>query len=205
MFTTNTNRSTLAETTARSRSGKRAIAALAAFALLLAACGSDDDSAAEDAAAPAAAEADSSTDSGAADVSISTGSTDLGDVLVDGDGLSLYGFTPDEATGAPTCGGACADAWPPILVPSAELPAGLDSSIFGVVDGIEDGTHQLTAGGWPLYLFAGDAAAGDINGQGSGDSWFLVAPDGSLITDEAAAPAQTEVVEESNTSGGYDY
>ncbi|MFK8023008.1 MAG: hypothetical protein AB8G26_03500 [Ilumatobacter sp.] len=136
---------------------------------------------------------------------VAIGSTDAGDVLIDANGLSLYGFTPDEA-GAPTCGGACADAWPPLLVPSADLPAGLDPEIFSVVEGLEGG-FQLKAGIWPLYTFAGDAAAGDINGQGSGGNWFLAAPDGSLITGEQEAVAAddaitTEVVE---SDDGYDY
>ena len=127
--------------------------------------------AAEDAAAP-----------------VGVGTTSAGDVLVDADGLSLYGFT-DDVDGQPTCEGACADAWPPVIVDSAELPAGLDPEIFSTVQR-PDGTFQLVAGVWPLYLFAGDAAPGDINGQGSGDVWFLTAPDGSLIGAGAAAAAE---------------
>ena len=44
-----------------------------------------------------------------------------------------------------------------------------------------DGSFQLAAGGWPLYRFAGDVAAGDTTGQGSGGVWFVVAPDGTLV------------------------
>lgn len=166
-------------------SGKRKlIAGMLAAGVFLAACGSDDEAATTAASDDAPAAADSGTD--ATDVSISTGSTDVGDVLVDDDGLSLYGFLPDEG-GTPTCGGGCAEAWPPVMLPTADLPTGIDASVFAVTDGI-DGGSQLMAGGWPLYRFAGDAASGDITGQGSGDNWFLVAPDGSLITDEAAAP-----------------
>ena len=40
---------------------------------------------------------------------------------------------------------------------------------------------QLKAGDWPLYRFGGDAAKGDVNGQGSGGKWFATAPDGKLI------------------------
>ena len=122
---------------------------------------------------------------------VSTAATDLGDILVDADGLSLYGFTNDT-DGDPTCEGDCADAWPPALVDSADLPAGLDDAVFSVVER-PDGTFQLKAGAWPLYRFAGDSAPGDINGQGSGDVWFLATPDGGLVRDAAAtaAPAPT--------------
>ena len=41
--------------------------------------------------------------------------------------------------------------------------------------------YQLKAGQWPLYTFSGDTAPGQTNGQGTGGSWFVVAPDGSLI------------------------
>lgn len=181
---------------------KRKLAAgLLAAGMFLAACGSSDEAATPAENAPAAA------DEGAAEtpaaVSISTGSTDAGDVLVDNAGLSLYGFLPDEG-GTPTCTGGCAEAWPPILLPSADLPDGLDPAVFSVTDGA-DGGSQLMAGGWPLYLFAGDAAPGDITGQGSGGNWFLVAPDGSLITDEAAAPAPAPASTDEGTDNGYDY
>jgi predicted lipoprotein with Yx(FWY)xxD motif len=110
---------------------------------------------------------------------ITPASTELGDVLVDGFGLTLYGFTKD-ADGTPTCEGACAEAWPPVLAESAELPAGLDPAVFSVVER-PDGTFQLKAGKWPLYRFAGDEAPGDTNGQGSGDVWFAVDPADGLI------------------------
>lgn len=181
---------------------KRTLAlGLVAAGLFLAACGSDD------AAAPAAeseTSAESAEEAAApTDVSISTGSTDVGDVLVNDAGLSLYGFLPDEG-GVVTCGGGCAEAWPPIMLSSGDLPAGLDADIFGVADGF-DGGFQLMAGGWPLYLFAGDAAPGDITGQGSGGNWFLVAPDGSLITDEAAAAATEPASSDAGTDDGYGY
>ncbi len=119
---------------------------------------------------------------------VSVGSTELGDALVDSDGLTLYGFLNDDA-GEPTCFEACADAWPPVLVPSATLPEGLDPEIFSVVP-FEDG-FMLKAGKWPLYRFAGDAAPGDINGQGSGDVWFVAAPDGGLLRPDAVAAADS--------------
>lgn len=147
---------------------------LGAAALALAACGgSGSDGSSAGAGAPEAA-------------AVSEAETDLGPVLVDADGLTLYGLT-DDTDGVPTCDGACADAWPPVTLDAAELPAGVDPNLFSVVER-SDGSFQLKAGRWPLYRFAGDAAPGDVNGQGSGGVWFAVAPDGSLIRGGAPAP-----------------
>ncbi len=141
--------------------------------------------------APADGETDSGTDEEATPADqgpgpVTTATTELGDTLVDSEGLTLYGFLPDREAGGPSCNDACADAWPPVLVDSNQLPAGLDPAIFSVMTR-DDGTWQLAAGIWPLYRFAGDAAPGDINGQGSGDNWFAAAPDGKLIGVPGAA------------------
>lgn len=167
-------------------------AALAAGVVVtLAACGSDAapaSSAAEtptDTAAPA--ETGTEAEAPASSAAVSVGSSAEGDILVNADGLSIYGFTPDT-DGTPTCVDGCASAWPPVTVDGDGLPEGLDPAVFSVV-AHPNGSNQLVAGGWPLYLFAGDAAPGDINGQGSGGNWFLSAPDGSLI---GAAGAESD-------------
>ncbi len=119
-----------------------------------------------------------STDREAAPKPVFVGETPLGVALTDADGFTLYGFTND-GDGHPTCNDGCADAWPPLLVDGDTLPDGLDAAVFSVVER-DDGTHQLKAGKWPLYRFAGDDEPGQTNGQGSGDVWFVVNPDGSL-------------------------
>jgi len=121
----------------------------------------------------------SSTTKPATGALVGTAKSALGDVMADAKGLTLYGFTADVG-GKPSCYDACATAWPPLLVDSAELPAGLDPKVFSVVKRT-DGTFQLKAGEWPLYRFGGDAAEGDVNGQGSGGKWFAAAPDGKLV------------------------
>ena len=45
----------------------------------------------------------------------------------------------------------------------------------------DDGTTQLTVNGFPAYYFANDAAAGDTNGQGVGDVWWVFGADGEPI------------------------
>ncbi len=64
---------------------------------------------------------------------------------------------------------------------SVEPAAALDIELFDQVE-LPDGTFQIVFNGHPLYLFAGDAAAGETNGQGFNDVWFVVGVDGELIT-----------------------
>jgi predicted lipoprotein with Yx(FWY)xxD motif len=108
--------------------------------------------------------------------------TDLGRILVDAGGRTLYLFTPDEA-GSPTCVDGCAQAWPPLLVDDvAGLLAGdgIDAATLSTV-AHPNGGQQLKIGKWPLYAFAGDAEPGDTGGQGSGGQWFVVGADGKPI------------------------
>jgi predicted lipoprotein with Yx(FWY)xxD motif len=138
--------------------------------LLLAACGDDagDGTAGTDAAADG----------------VSTASTDLGTVLVDPDGMTMYVFLNDT-DGESTCYDSCAGNWP--AVPGdAAISSDLDSAMFGTTTRT-DGTEQLTVGGQPLYTYAPDANPGDTTGQGVGDVWFVVGADGAMIGGPEAA------------------
>jgi predicted lipoprotein with Yx(FWY)xxD motif len=126
---------------------------------------------------PAAAAATGNTAANAAAGNVHTANTKLGTILVDGNGMTVYGFANDSM-GTSTCDGGCASVWPPVTVNGSALPAGLDANLFSVITR-SDGSHQLRAGKWPLYLFDGDTARGDVNGQGS-ENFFVVNPDGSL-------------------------
>ncbi len=103
---------------------------------------------------------------------------ELGNVLTDSAGLTLYRF--DEDTAEPpksNCDGACATTWPPVPADDATAGAGIDKALLGEVTRT-DGTKQLTIGGWPAYRYAKDTKAGDVVGQGVGGKWFALAPDG---------------------------
>lgn len=106
------------------------------------------------------------------------GDPELGDVLTDGSGLTLYRFDKDTAD-PPTshCDGDCATTWPPVPAADATAGAGVDKARLGEVRRA-DGTRQLTIGGWPAYRYAKDVNAGDVNGQGVGGKWFALAPTG---------------------------
>ena len=146
----------------------RLVASVLAGTIIFTACGGDSVPIAQ---APDVPAADAPAAAELGGIAATAGVTDLGEILVGDDGLTLYGFTNDvDAISA--CYGTCADAWPPVIVDQDfEVAPGLDTGIFATTTR-DDGTLQLVAGKWPLYFFAGDAAPGDVNGQGSGDARF---------------------------------
>jgi predicted lipoprotein with Yx(FWY)xxD motif len=98
--------------------------------------------------------------------------SDYGDYLSGLDGKALYIFKSDvKSSGESTCYDACIAAWPAYLVDSADYKAELAGD-FSVITR-KDGSYQLAYNGWPLYYFAGDAKAGDVNGQGVGEVWYV--------------------------------
>ena len=105
---------------------------------------------------------------------------DLGTIVVDSEGLTLYDFHKDKG-GESSCYGACAGAWPPLLTegePKAE--AGAMASQLGTTKR-KDGTVQVTYNGWPLYTYAGDQAPGEANGNDIdqfGAEWYALQPNG---------------------------
>ena len=128
----------------------------------------------------AAASEEPSASAGA--VELKLGESSLGQIITDGAGKTLYMFQPDEA-GTPTCYDDCATAWPPLLADdpaSVTVGTGLDASKLTVVPRT-DGGSQLKYGAWTLYYFANDAAAGDTNGQGLNDVWWVIGADGEPI------------------------
>ena len=132
--------------------------------------------------APSAAPPSEAPPSAAADATIALATNTLGEIIVDAEGMTLYGFTPDTA-GVSTCYDDCATAWPPLLVTdaaAASVGAGLDATKLTTVDRT-DGTKQVKYGDWPLYHFANDAAAGDTNGQGLNNVWYVVDATGELV------------------------
>jgi predicted lipoprotein with Yx(FWY)xxD motif len=188
--------------------GRRLAALGAASILVLAACGDDDEDDAADVPAatdapaaatdaPAAAtDAPTTTESaGRGDYAVADtnapaataagvmlADTSLGQVVAADDGMTVYLFLPDAA-GAPTCVADCAKAWPPLLVDDGATPAagdGIDAALLGTAENPEGGT-QVTYNGWPLYYYAADGAAGDTNGQGVGEVWYVLGADGLPI------------------------
>lgn len=109
-----------------------------------------------------------------------------GEVLSDGDGNVLYFFTRDVA-GESNCSGECLQNWPTFTADEVNSSSGLDPANFSTIERA-DGSSQTTYKGWPLYYFANDNAAGEVNGDGAGDVWYvakasytLMIADGQLV------------------------
>jgi predicted lipoprotein with Yx(FWY)xxD motif len=122
---------------------------------------------------------------------VSAQATSLGTILVGSNGRTLYEFANDKA-GTSTCSGACAANWPFLPAP-ASLPASLPG-VTGKVGATtrSDGARQVTVAGHPLYMFVGDSAAGQTNGQGvtlNGGLWTVVSPAGAPVTKSNTAGA----------------
>jgi predicted lipoprotein with Yx(FWY)xxD motif len=162
------------------------VGGLAAAAAAAAGCGGGGASAATEAAPPKTASGQAAT--------VGLAKTRLGEILVNSHGLTLYLFKADQGTKS-ACTGACAEAWPPLLVTGAPtLGSGVNASLVGTTTRPE-GTTQVTYHGHPLYLFAQDHKAGETNGQGVsafGAPWFALNSAGNQASGEST----------SSTSGG---
>jgi predicted lipoprotein with Yx(FWY)xxD motif len=105
---------------------------------------------------------------------------DLGKVIVDSRGMTLYDFHKDKGTTS-ACYGECAVAWPPLLT-SGEPKAqgGAEQSLLGTTKR-KDGTLQVTYKGHPVYGFVEDEKPGETNGNdfnGFGAQWYALEPNG---------------------------
>jgi len=111
----------------------------------------------------------------------------LGKVLVDGQGFTLYILASDRGSGHSTCSGTCADEWPPMtLSPGNAAPIagpGIKPWLLGLTTGAGGG-EQVTYNGWPLYRWPNDSEPGMATGQGVQDesgSWYVLSPAGDVV------------------------
>jgi predicted lipoprotein with Yx(FWY)xxD motif len=118
----------------------------------------------------------------------------LGKVLVDSQGRTLYLFERDSGSKS-TCTGACSVDWPPLLATGKPtVGSGANASLVST-SARSDGELQVTYNGHPVYLFSGDQKPGDTNGQGVnafGSLWYALSSAGDPVTTQAR-------------SGGYGY
>lgn len=176
------------------------LAALAVAAAVLAGCGSSSSTSASSTTSTTSKASTASTTSTSTSSTTAAGASPpvyevqigtvngLGKVLVNGQGLTLYLFVPDKQSGSSTCNGACAEGWPPLLLPTGVTTpvagSGVEASLLGTTHR-SDGTTQITYNKWPLYLWQGDSEPGQATGQGLnnlGGLWYVLSPNGTEIT-----------------------
>ena len=135
-------------------------------------------------------------------------SSELGTIVVNARGLTLYHMTSEKG-GAIKCSGACAKQWPPLLLTGTAKPLagpGIAAAKLGVVKR-PDGTMQVTYNHAPLYRFAGDTKPGTANGEGIEGVWFALAPSGAIVkpapsSSTTSTPATTTPSTSSGGGGG---
>jgi predicted lipoprotein with Yx(FWY)xxD motif len=133
----------------------------------------------------------------------------MGQVVTDQDGWVLYRFDKDSADPPQSnCVDKCAQVWPPALTDGNPQLQGVSDDKVGTVTR-QDGTRQITIGGWPVYRYIGDKKPGQWKGQGVGGTWFVVSPNGKKNltclptgTPKAVAPPASG---DSGGDSGYSY
>jgi predicted lipoprotein with Yx(FWY)xxD motif len=98
----------------------------------------------------------------------------IGSFLTNISGMTLYTFKKDSP-GKSACEGECVAKWPLYYVEKVAAKDGLKDADFATITRA-DGRKQTTYKDMPLYFFAGDKAAGDTNGQGVKEVWYVAAP-----------------------------
>jgi predicted lipoprotein with Yx(FWY)xxD motif len=185
------------------------VLSLALVALIVAGCGGSSTSSSSTSSQSTTEPASSGGgSSGSAAMTVSaTSNPELGMLLVDSEGFTVYAFAKDSGTTS-SCYGACAEGWPPVTVEGAPTAGeGATSSQLGTTKR-KDGTVQVTYAGHPLYTFVGDQQAGEANGNGAsefGGEWNALDESGSAVAMAAEAEAEPESEESSESSGGYGY
>ena len=92
-------------------------------------------------------------------------------VLTTFKGMTLYERTSDPAPGS-NCTGPCAHVWPPLLskgTVKSMASIGGKLTVYLTANG-----KQVEYNGHPLYIYSGDMAPGQTNGQGVGSVWQVV-------------------------------
>jgi predicted lipoprotein with Yx(FWY)xxD motif len=168
----------------------RAAALAVAATALLAGCGNSGTS--------ASAGTKTSSGNGMPVSQIKVVSSSLGKIIVDGNGRTLYFYSPDSP-GKSVCEGACLAHWPP----ADGKPSGGTGVNAGKIGTItrSDGTTQASYANLPLYYYTGDSGSGQTTGQGFDGKWNVVDPTGKPVPAAASSSSSTS----SGGGGGYSY
>ncbi|GGO84087.1 SCO0930 family lipoprotein [Wenjunlia tyrosinilytica] len=124
----------------------------------------------------------------------------LGEILQDGKGRTLYRFAKDVAWPMKiACVGDCLTTWKPAKpIDKADIK-GINPKLISTITR-PDGLKQLAIDCWPVYWFTGDKKPGDTNGQGVKNLWFTVTKEGKKVLTKKADSSDSG---SSSSGGGY--
>jgi predicted lipoprotein with Yx(FWY)xxD motif len=109
--------------------------------------------------------------------------TELGAVLVDARGRTLYLFEKDR-NGVSACNTACVKFWPALTSNGTPRAGkGVHRSLLRLTRQ-HNGRRQVTYAGHPLYTFVGDKRPGQTTGEGLtnfGADWYAVSAGGRKV------------------------
>ena len=159
------------------------VAATPLVALALISCSSDDSSGADAPSAATGATGQPAVPGLGTSGTVDLASTDLGTIVVDAKGMTLYLFQADSGTTS-ACNDVCAKEWPPLQSDGQPTAGdGIDRSLLGTTQRT-DGSAQVTFNGHPVYTFAADSKPGDTSGEGVnafGGLWYVLSANGDQI------------------------
>jgi predicted lipoprotein with Yx(FWY)xxD motif len=134
----------------------------------------------------------------------------LGPILTDANGNTVYAFAADSK-GISNCSGSCASIWPPVTTSGKPIAgSGLPSSKLGTTKR-SDGSTQVTYGNRPLYTYTADSSPGDVAGNGInefGGLWYAVQPNGQnapASSSSSGTSSTSSPTTSGSASGGYGY
>jgi predicted lipoprotein with Yx(FWY)xxD motif len=118
-------------------------------------------------------------------------------IVVDGQGHTVYVLHPETTHHLLCTSSACLAVWPPLTVRSSKTKLKAGPGVHGRLAILrrKDGKLQVTLGDQPLYRYSGDQAKGEANGQGIhsfGGTWHvLTAKTGTSPTPTTTTPTTT--------------
>ena len=111
--------------------------------------------------------------------------TELGKILVNASGFTLYRFTHDPRN-KDTCMTVenCKEIWPPLLTSGRPIAgSGVKSSLLSSIR-LPNGRRQVTYAGHPLYMYAPASERGETSYVGFssyGGTWYAVNAAGKYV------------------------
>ena len=129
-----------------------------------------------------------------------TQNSQLGKILVNDRGYTLYHFTSDTKNHS-NCTGSCLTIWHPLLMTGSGSPHG-GSGVSGLGTITVPSGRQVTYFGELLYVYTGDTGPGQTSGQALQGTWYAVTVKGSgAVTTTTTAGGNTTTT----GGGGYGY